>query len=32
MLHRNQIETKSEPDAFSGNCPVRELLDRIADK
>ena len=26
------METKHEPDAFSGNCPVRELLDRIADK
>ncbi len=26
------METKNEPDAFSGNCPVRELLDRIADK
>ncbi len=26
------METKGEPDAFSGNCPVRELLDRIADK
>ncbi len=26
------METKTEPDAFSGNCPVRELLDRIADK
>ncbi len=26
------METMNEPDAFSGNCPVRELLDRIADK
>ncbi len=26
------METVNEPDAFSGNCPVRELLDRIADK
>jgi len=32
MFYRNHLETKVEPDAFSGNCPVRELLDRIADK
>ncbi|MHB8153521.1 MAG: winged helix-turn-helix transcriptional regulator [Vulcanimicrobiaceae bacterium] len=32
MLHRYPEVTKKEPDAFSGNCPTRELLDRIADK
>ncbi|MHB8178730.1 MAG: winged helix-turn-helix transcriptional regulator [Vulcanimicrobiaceae bacterium] len=32
MLHRYPGVTKKEPDAFSGNCPTRELLDRIADK
>lgn len=32
MLPRNPVKTKPEPSAFSGPCPTRALLDRIADK
>ncbi|HUY11038.1 MAG TPA: helix-turn-helix domain-containing protein [Candidatus Dormibacteraeota bacterium] len=31
-MHSHQTGTKSEPSPFSGPCPARELLDRIADK